>query len=702
MSDLLVFSSLPPSSSFTYTALSISSFFQHQSITPLNSNSSIHPQQPQTMSKTKNSAMKSIFCRAPSPLSSRPSSPLPGSGSGSPSPYSSTHHHHHTFSESMMEENVQNADSIISSWEAQSKTEHHNNFTSMFISGRAEAKRYLKSVKNLQTAMEFFSAENRNSEHLIRAQSLMQQAMNRLEKEFYQILKANRDSLDPESVSIQSSRPSTGRVSTSEDESDDDQFKKPDESSSSVVSDNTSDHPPPNLAMSDLRAIAEAMISSGYAKECIKIYRITRKSIIDEGLYHLGVEKLTFSNLQKLDWETVEHKIRKWVTAARAAVKVLFYGERILCDHVFHSSDSIKEACFTEISNEAALTLFSFPEMVAKTKKTPEKMFKILDMYEAIAELWEDIESIFSYESSSAQVRTQAVNSLVKLGEAVRSMLTDFESAIQNDKSRSSVPGGGVHPLTRYVMNYISFLADYSNILADIVADFPINVASLPETYIESLDLDDSPTSAISGRLAWLTLVLLCKLDNKAEFYKDVALSYLFLANNLRYVVVKVQRSNLKYLLGEDWIVKQEAKLKLYTTNYQRVGWSKVMSSLPADVRGDITPERAVSCFKNFNTAFEEAYRKQTSWSVPDSKLRDEIKVSVSTALIPMYREFYESYRRSLGVVGVQGDSVVRYTPDDLGNYLSDLFYGTGSYGSTTSSAVSSPSRVSASHGWHF
>nr|DAD43207.1 TPA_asm: hypothetical protein HUJ06_001437 [Nelumbo nucifera] len=35
--------------------------------------------------------------------------------------------------------------------------------------------------------------------------------------------------------------------------------------------------------MSDLKSIANCMISSGYGKECVKIYKIIRKSIVDEG-----------------------------------------------------------------------------------------------------------------------------------------------------------------------------------------------------------------------------------------------------------------------------------------------------------------------------------------------------------------------------------------------------------------------------------
>ncbi|ONK76996.1 uncharacterized protein A4U43_C02F2040 [Asparagus officinalis] len=68
--------------------------------------------------------------------------------------------------------------------------------------------------------------------------------------------------------------------------------------------------------------------------------------------------------------------------------------------------------------------------------------------------------------------------------------------------------------------------------------------------------------SAMSMRVAWLILVLLCKLDGKAEIYKDVALSYLFLANNLQYVVKKVKESRLTAILGYDWVFKHEAKVK--------------------------------------------------------------------------------------------------------------------------------------------
>ncbi|CAK9151220.1 unnamed protein product [Ilex paraguariensis] len=612
---------------------------------------------------------------------SRSSSPLPSYASPSSSPL-------HTLSVTMMEENILYAESIIIKWDLEALS--YSKVASLFTDDPREAKEFMKAVKDLQSAMHFFVKENASSEKLIRCQNLMQIAIKRLEKEFYQILSANRKFLDPESVSTRSSRSSRRPSSVSDYEDDDSEEDVIQVASNSVPEvENVSEN-----VMADLKAIADCMISSGYGKECVKIYKIIRRSIVDETLYHLGVEKLSFSQIQKMDWDVIERKIKNWLNAANIAAKTLFYGERILCDHVFSASEIVKESCFAEICKEPALTLFGFPEMVAKCKKSPEKMFRILDLYESISELWPEIESIFSLESLSS-VRSQAVNSLLKLGEAVRVVLLDFEMAIQKESSKSTVPGGGVHPLTRYVMNYIVFLCDYSGSLSDIIADYPLSAQSpLPQSYFSSPIPDGSPASAISERLAWLILVLLCKLDGKAVVYKDVSLSYLFLANNLNYIVSKVRTSSLTLLLGSDWLINHDIKVKQYASNYERMGWSKVMTSLPENPTAEISLEAAKECFRKFNTGFEEAYRKQISWVIADQRVRDVIKVSVAKKILPAYRDFYGKYRELFrGDMGEE--SVVRYAPDDLGNYLSDLFYGSGVSGSATS--VSSPPPSSSS-----
>lgn len=585
-----------------------------------------------------------------------------------------------TFSASMMEENVIYAQQIITKWDLDSSS--YTKIDYLFTGDRQQAREFVKAVKALQTAMHFFVSEKSSSDILIRAQNLMQMAMKRLEKEFYQILSTKRDSLNPESVSSRSSSRPRSSVSDYDDGSSE-------EEDLSFASSPSETERASEMAMADLKAIADCMISSGYGKECVKIYKIIRRSIVDKTLYYLRVEKFTFSQVSKMDWEVLEPKIKSWLSAVKVAVKTLFNGERLLCDHVFSASEKIRDSVFSEIAKDGALTLFVFPELVSKCKKSPEKMFRILDLYDAISEMWPETESIFSSELTSA-VRSQAVASFVKLGEAVRTMLSDFEAAIQKDVSKSPIIGGCVHPLTRYVMNYLVFLSDYSGALSDIVADWPLSVQTpFPESYYSSPLADE--TSAVSERFAWLVLVLLCKLDGKAELYKEVSLSYLFLANNLSYVVSKVRSSNLKIILGEEWLTKHETKVKQYAGNYERMAWSKAILALPENPMADISLEAAKECFKRFNLGFEEAFRKQTSWVVPDPKLRNDIKISVAKKLTPAYRTFYEKYRGMLRGL----DSVVKFAPDDVSNYLSDMFNGTGVLGSTSSysSAASSPSR---------
>ncbi|KAL8501658.1 hypothetical protein ACS0TY_020966 [Phlomoides rotata] len=618
-------------------------------------------------------------------FSSRASSPSHHSSHPSTPPRA---HHHHTFSETIMEENIDYAETVIRKWEIDT-----HKSSPLFADDRREAKRFVDAVSGLQQAMHHYSKIRSSSDILIRAQNLMQIAAKRLEKEFYVILSANRKNLDSESVSSRSSRASA-RSSISD-------FNE-DEVSEEEESGTTPSRTPPrggnsiseaDVAMADLKTIADCMIASGYAKECVNIYKLIRKSIIDETLYYLGVEKLNFSQMQKMDWSVLEPKIKSWLHAVKVAVKTLFCGERILCDVVFSSSEMIAESCFTEISKDAAVNLFSFPENFGKSKKilAPEKMFRALDLFEAISDLWPEIESVFSHDSLSP-VRFAAEAALVKLGEAVRTMLTQFEAAIQKDSSKTQI-GGGVHPLTRYVMNYLVFLGDYCGAISVIVTDWSVGAQSpLPESYFASPIAGENPCgAAITARLAWLVLVLLCKLDGKAVMYNDVALAYLFLANNLNYVVSKIRNSSLGLLMGAEWISDTQSKVDKYYSNYERMGWSKVLSSLPEDPTADISPQDSAECFRRFNLNFEEAYKKQTAWVIPDPKRRDDIKMSLARKIVPSYREFYQKHRgnfaRQMGV-----ESIIRYAPEDLNNYLSDLFFAGGGTSSHVSYPESSPS----------
>ena len=141
-----------------------------------------------------------------------------------------------------------------------------------------------------------------------------------------------------------------------------------------------------------------------------------------------------------------------------------------------------------------------------------------------------DIHTIYCQESC-ASVRTQTATIFVQLGESTLGIMTVFENAIQAENSKTLVPGGTIHPLTGYVMNYLSFLYDYEETLMNMTANEPIDDH---DYELESKD------SAMSTKLEWIIINLQCDLDLKANLYKDVALSNLFLMNNIHYIVKKV------------------------------------------------------------------------------------------------------------------------------------------------------------------
>ncbi|CAI9091535.1 OLC1v1026591C1 [Oldenlandia corymbosa var. corymbosa] len=611
---------------------------------------------------------------------SNTSSPMSSLSNHFPTPPSTSSSR--TMSESMMDENMEVAGAMITKWDVQGSTVEK--FTSLFHENRKEAKEFIKCVNDLRRAMHFFvSQRSAASSKLVPAQNLMKMAMQRLEHEFYQILSANKAYLDPESVSSHSSRLSSTSNDEIEDFSSDNEIQRVGEAISEVERLSV-------LAMSDLRMIADCMIRSGYSKECINIYKLIRKSIVDEGLYRLGIERYSSSQISKMNASDLERQIKTWLRGVKIAVKTLLHGERLLCDYVFSTSETIRESCFANIAKEGATNLFRFPELVVKSKRLPEKVYLLMDLHEALSDVYPEIESVFSNQSVSS-VKLQALSSIHKLGDAVQSIIAEFESSVQKNSSRFLVPGGAIHPLTISVMDYVSKLANYSGVLSGIIGDSTsATQLQFPESYFESPVANDTPTSAVSVRLAWIILVLLCKLDTKAEYYNDIALTYLFLANNLRFVLEKVHNTALKFILGNDWMAKLERKIKVFAINYEMMAWGNVLGCLPENSQDEMSPDTVKAYFRSFNAALDEAYRKQVSWVVPDRKLRDEIKLSIARKLVPAYAEFYNIHIETL-----KGESslevLVRFSPDNLGNYLSDILHGTDV---SESSSPSSSSRA--------
>lgn len=589
---------------------------------------------------------------------------------------------------------LEEAEEIVLRWDSTASEEARDNM--IFGGDRLEVDRYLNAVDRIQRSMSSVSI----SDDQAKVNSVIQIAMARLEDEFRNILLIHTtpieaDSLSDPSSSTRSAASSSGGAGCADFEDDPDEDKDEEEilrrgdSSNSVSYRSTSSIREidliPSDAVIDLGSIAERMISAGYLRECIQVYGSVRKSAVDSSFRKLGIEKLSIGDIQRLEWDQLETKIRRWIRAAKVCIRIVFASEKKLCEQIFEGlGTAIDDACFMETVKGPAIQLFNFAEAISISRRSPEKLFKILDLHDALMDLIPDIDAVFESKSSES-IRIQAAEILSRLAEAARGILSEFENAVLREPSRVPVPGGTIHPLTRYVMNYISLISDYKQTLNELIVSKPSTGSRYsgdPTTPdMEFAELEEKTPLAL--HLIWIIVILQFNLDGKSKHYKDASLVHLFMMNNVHYIVQKVKGSpELREMIGDDYLKKMTGKFRLAATNYQRATWVRVLYCLRDEglhVSGSFSSGVSKSAlrerFKTFNAMFEEVHRTQAMWLVPDSQLREELRISISEKLIPAYRSFLGRFRNHIES-GRHPENYIKYSVEDLENAVLDFFEG--------------------------
>ncbi|CAL0325292.1 unnamed protein product [Lupinus luteus] len=582
-------------------------------------------------------------------------------------------------------ERFQAAEKVILGWDASLSSEPSRHFNSLFDS-QIHVFEYFTALDEIIFFMEQFSVSpppSVDKTMVERAENAVQLAMSRLEDELRHMLIRNTVPLNAESLQYSIKRVSLSFASHIDenlegfgDSGSDRGFDRFHSRGASLDYDDVVVDLVNMDAISGLREIVGRMLRSGYERECLQVYSSVRRDALDECLVILGVERLSIEEVQRIEWQSLDEKMKNWVQAVKIVVGVLLCGEKRLCDSVFGDLDEnyeMKDVCFYETAKGCVMQLLNFGEAVSICKRSPEKLFRILDMYEALRDALPDLESLVSDEFVIGEVR----GVLTGLGEAAKGTFAEFENCIRNETSKKPVITGDVHPLPRYVMNYLKLLVDYGEHL-----DLLLEITDEDLYHLQNDFGGDGSQFESMSPLGCRVLLLMSELESnlveKSKLYVDNAMQQVFLMNNLHYLVRKVKDSDLGKVLGDDWIRKRRGQIRQYATGYLRASWSKALFCLKDDgIGGSSISAAKVTLkekFKNFNACFEEIYKNQTAWKVPDEQLREELRISISQKVIPAYRSFHGRFSSQLD--GRHAGRYIRYTPDDLENYLVDLFEG--------------------------
>jgi len=101
--------------------------------------------------------------------------------------------------------------------------------------------------------------------------------------------------------------------------------------------------------------------------------------------------------LDKMDWDNLQTRIGCWSDHIEVVVKVLYAGERQLCEQVLGRVGDGKyvDECLYKVAKISMLQFLSFGEGVARGHRAPEKLFKLLDMFDALDKCMGVARSVF-------------------------------------------------------------------------------------------------------------------------------------------------------------------------------------------------------------------------------------------------------------------------------------------------------------------
>ncbi|XP_073063948.1 exocyst complex component EXO70A1-like [Primulina eburnea] len=427
---------------------------------------------------------------------------------------------------------------------------------------------------------------------------------------------------------------------------------------------------PNEKVISYLRNIAARMSIGGNLGDCIKAYISVRKKFLESQLQWLRFEELSSGGKgRKLDWEA---KVDLWIQVSKICVELFFRREKNFCEEIFQNLGTAKDECFVGTVQDFAVRLFGFAESLSLSNQPYERMVSVFGLYDGFFSVLEVSDALFASEPGK-RIRDVCSDTVRKIENDVKRMMIDFENAVLNEILKVPDDKGDVYRLTEYVMDRIKLLVSHKKLLTNLIKTVPS--LRFGDVVIPEEELGDFGfRTFLDLHLILIIVVLLMNLEGKSKKYKDPILGDLFMMNNIHHIVQKIEGSDeLHEMIGDLYLNKLRQREKQSMLSYQSYTSNKFLACF--DDKGLYVTRWCISSrlsrtalkkrMKDFNDVFEHVGALHSSWTVPDSPLRDEIRQSLSNKLVPAYQQFLEKFRRRCGI-NSPGDARIKHSAEEL------------------------------------
>ncbi|KAF1001918.1 exocyst complex component EXO70C2-like [Apium graveolens] len=406
-----------------------------------------------------------------------------------------------------------------------------------------------------------------------------------------------------------------------------------------------------NDQVTDLRRIIENLDSAGYnIRDCADFYKTSRKVMLDDKFRFFTLGKCSIDDIRFMDWDMLDPKIKSWNRAVLLCFKNLFVKEKLLYEQIFRGLRSFAyDEGFLGIVYECALHLINFAQGISVTKLSFVQFFEVLDVYELLTiKVFPSLNAVFgSNLSQSVTVRDKAVQTVESLAKFITNLLLVFESSVHRESNNNNSKGiaGGIADLTEFAMKYITKFVEHKEALAGLIVSQPTMNREFDDDLVYSEVAGKSPFEL---HLIWIIRSLKYKLKGKSEFYKDVPLRFLFIMNNVNYVVQKIKGNpELQEIIGNEYLSRLDKYVLEAADSYKNSSWGEVLHCLRDEglhVRSLCTSWLSKYTFKKrlrkFSAAFYGVCEAQSTWIVPDTELQGELHRLILEELTPAYNTF--------------------------------------------------------------
>jgi exocyst complex protein 7 len=361
--------------------------------------------------------------------------------------------------------------------------------------------------------------------------------------------------------------------------------------------------------------------------------------------------------IDDMKWESLETAISLWIQHFGVAVKRVLVSEKKLFGQVLGGlmDGLVWPECFVKIADKIMAVFFRFGEGVARSSKEPEKLFKLLDMFDSLQKLKPHFCLVFDEDCEEAGgdiwSRFRELEKL--LIHASSKVFWEFGLQIEGNSDGFPPPkDGSVTKIVRYAINYLKYLAtdNYRAVMAKVLRTEQIWKSGILSKPAESEE--DLLKEAVSNVMEALRR----NVESKCARYRDKILAHVFSMNTYWYIYMRSKNTELGKLLGEEYLkTKYKAVAEESAYMYQKQAWGPLVRMLDKkDLMKRQSKEELVCLVRKkveeFTKGVDEnlVIHRSGCYSISDAGLREQIREAITKLLVPAYTELLNSYSDAL------------------------------------------------------